>query len=181
MAHKLLDVILKSSQKEHALPFRVSSLLLGATVFLIIIPWVLITLLSMVDSPIGVYCPRSIEIFLGFMFNALGLFLAFWSLASLWLIGEGTPVPIVPSQHLVVEGPYKLCRNPMKLGAICYYLGLGTLFDSLTTGLLCFFVGLIIGTFYHKLVEEKELLIRFGEEYDDYKKSTPFVIPRWPW
>jgi protein-S-isoprenylcysteine O-methyltransferase Ste14 len=102
-------------------------------------------------------------------------------MASLWFVGEGTPAPTAPTQRLVVEGPYKLCRNPMKLGAISYYLGLGTLFHSLTTGLICFFVGLIIGTLYHKLVEEKELLIRFGEDYEKYKRSTPFLMPRFDW
>ena len=30
---------------------------------------------------------------------------------------------------------------------------------------------------YLKLVEEKELALRFGQEYLDYKKGTPFLIP----
>jgi len=66
----------------------------------------------------------------------------------------------------------------MKLRAISYYLGVGTFFDSLTTGITCFMVGLVIGTSYHKAVEEKEWLTRFGEDYEGYNKSTPFLIPR---
>jgi len=31
---------------------------------------------------------------------------------------------------------------------------------------------------YTKLFEEKELEKRFGSEYLEYKKRTPFVIPR---
>jgi protein-S-isoprenylcysteine O-methyltransferase Ste14 len=37
---------------------------------------------------------------------------------------------------------------------------------------------LIIGSFYHKAVEEKELLARFGKEYEDYKARTPFLVPK---
>lgn len=30
---------------------------------------------------------------------------------------------------------------------------------------------------YLKLIEEKELQMRFGNEYLEYKKKTPFIIP----
>ncbi len=178
MFPKLQRRLIQFSKKDRSILFRALSLLFGATVFLVVTPWVLITLVGMIIGPDGVYCPRSLEVVIGFVFNTLGLFLVFWSVASLWLLGKGTPAPVAPTQRLVVEGPYKLCRNPMKLGAISYYLGVGTLFDSLTTGIACFVVGLVIGTFYHKAVEEKELLMRFGEDYEEYKKSTPFLIPR---
>jgi len=36
-------------------------------------------------------------------------------------------------------------------------------------------VGILI---YIKLIEEKELEGRFGSEYAEYKKRTPFLIPR---
>jgi len=36
-------------------------------------------------------------------------------------------------------------------------------------------VGILI---YIKLVEEKELEQRFGVEYLEYKRRTPFLIPR---
>jgi protein-S-isoprenylcysteine O-methyltransferase Ste14 len=31
---------------------------------------------------------------------------------------------------------------------------------------------------YIKIIEEKELEERFGSEYSEYKKRTPFLIPR---
>lgn len=170
--------LIEVSKKDRSTLFRALSLLFGATVFLVVVPWVLVTLVGMIIGPIAFHCPRSVELVIGFVSNTLGLFLAFWSVLSLWLLGKGTPVPVAPTQRLVVEGPYRLCRNPMKLGGISYYLGIGTLFDSLATGIICFFVGLAIGTFYHKTVEEKELLTRFGKDYEDYKNSTPLLIPR---
>ena len=30
---------------------------------------------------------------------------------------------------------------------------------------------------YLKIIEEKELQMRFGDEYIEYKKKTPFIIP----
>jgi len=37
---------------------------------------------------------------------------------------------------------------------------------------------LLFSTTYIKLVEEKELEARFGEEYREYKRKTPFLIPK---
>lgn len=36
----------------------------------------------------------------------------------------------------------------------------------------------MFGTCYHKFVEEKELLLRFGPEYEEYKARTPFLLPK---
>jgi len=33
---------------------------------------------------------------------------------------------------------------------------------------------------YLKLVEEKELAERFGDEYLAYKREVPFILPRMP-
>jgi protein-S-isoprenylcysteine O-methyltransferase Ste14 len=38
-------------------------------------------------------------------------------------------------------------------------------------------VGILI---YIKLIEEKELEERFGSEYLEYKRRTPFLIPHFP-
>jgi protein-S-isoprenylcysteine O-methyltransferase Ste14 len=93
-------------------------------------------------------------------------------------IGKGTPVPLAPTQSLIITGPYKLCRNPIHFGTIIYYLGVGTLVGSLTVGIMNFLLGLILFSFYNKFVEEKELLLRFGKEYEAYKRNTPFLIPK---
>jgi len=48
------------------------------------------------------------------------------------------------------------------------------------TGLVMLTIGVILGTFYHKGVEEKELLLRFGDEYKEYQERTSFLIPMPP-
>jgi ubiquinone/menaquinone biosynthesis C-methylase UbiE len=63
------------------------------------------------------------------------------------------------------------------LGSSAYILGLGTLAFSLTTGTIAGVTALLVGVFYIKFVEEKELRARFGNAYDDYCRQTPFLLP----
>ena len=44
--------------------------------------------------------------------------------------------------------------------------------------IILFVVGVFLGSLYHKFIEEKELLVRFGDEYRKYKKKTPFLLPK---
>jgi protein-S-isoprenylcysteine O-methyltransferase Ste14 len=65
----------------------------------------------------------------------------------------------------------------MLTSAIVMVCGGGVVLDSWS------FVagGLVIPTAYLaylKLVEERELEARFGEDYLAYKRSTPFIVPR---
>jgi protein-S-isoprenylcysteine O-methyltransferase Ste14 len=65
----------------------------------------------------------------------------------------------------------------MTLGTMMVYLGVAIWLGSLS-GLaiaLIYPVGILI---YIKLIEEKELEGRFGSEYAEYKKRTPFLIPQ---
>ena len=151
---------------------------MGALFFVAIVPAVLICCGRMAGLPLFIQCPRTHEILVSLAAIPTGIFFLAWSVTAQWRIGQGTPAPIAPTQKLIVEGPYKLCRNPVELGAILYYLGLGTLLDSLATGLACLAISFLFGSAYHKFVEEKELVLRFGEQYLDYKASTPFLIPR---
>ena len=51
------------------------------------------------------------------------------------------------------------------------------LYGGIVTGIVCFILGAVVGSLYHKLIEEKELELRFGDEYKEYKKVTPFLFP----
>ncbi len=178
MIGKYINMLLKFEKKKLSSHYQIIFLSVGATVFLVIVPLVLAVVGRIINSHIGLDLPYPLEIIVGIISTVSGLFFLTWSVASHWLIGKGTPTPIAPTQNLVVVGPYKLCRNPIQLGGILYYLGFGIFFDSFAAGLFSFLVGLIFGSIYHKLIEEKELFIRFGEEYTKYKERTPFLIPR---
>ncbi len=107
----------------------------------------------------------------------LGLVWMLWSIWMQHIYGQGTSFPLVPTKTLLVSGPYKYTRNPMAFGAIFWLLGWAFLANSpmALVGVVIFFTVIIT---YIKLVEEKELEERFGEEYLLYKQHTPFIIPR---
>ena len=107
----------------------------------------------------------------------VGFGFAFWSVYDEFDRGRGTPLPMLPTQELLVSGPFRYCRNPMTLGTILAYLGI-----AIIAGTLCgAAIALLIGAgliFYIKRFEERELEERFGEAYVKYKREVPFMIPR---
>jgi protein-S-isoprenylcysteine O-methyltransferase Ste14 len=175
---KIVDFFLLESGKERSLRYKIAVLALGALIFLLVFPGVLFVAGWALDK---YFMAERLEL-LGMVFaitcGCVGLFLMAWTLITQAVTGRGTPVPVAPPQKLIVTGPYKLCRNPMILGAILYYLGVGIYFGSLEIGLVMLLLTWKIGSAYVKFIEEKELERRFGEEYEEYRKETPFLIPR---
>jgi protein-S-isoprenylcysteine O-methyltransferase Ste14 len=113
----------------------------------------------------------------GVVFILLGWLFAIWSIYAQFTVGRGTPVPLMATQKLVIQPPYSYCRNPMALGAIVLYLGVAIRIGSLGA-LILVLLGAIALLTYIKRIEEKEMEIRFGQDYLDYKDRTPFLIPR---
>jgi protein-S-isoprenylcysteine O-methyltransferase Ste14 len=157
---------------------RVFALLFGATMFLVVIPWVLLSVANWFAWLRALWVPRAVELAVGVALMPAGLALCLWVTILFWLKGRGTPVPAAAPQELIADGPFRYCRNPIMLGALTFYLGLGSLAVSLQAGLAVVLVGCAAGTAYHRLVEEKELRLRFGDAYEDYRRNTPFLIPR---
>ena len=172
----VLERLARWSQREASLPRKLASLAAGSFFFLLLLPALLTWLGVVVQIPPLAVAPLTAA-FVVALGVVPGLFLLGWATLTQWRRGRGTPAPMAPTQRLVVEGPYRLCRNPIELGAILYYLGFGTLLGSLGAGLLAALAALVFGSAYHKLVEERELLARFGEDYRRYCKRTPFLIP----
>jgi protein-S-isoprenylcysteine O-methyltransferase Ste14 len=78
---------------------------------------------------------------------------------------------------LLKDGIYRVVRHPRYLSA-----GLGVIANALFVD----YVGVYVLVFmlfplgYPMLVfEERELLDRFGEEYRQYQREVPRIIPRW--
>lgn len=113
----------------------------------------------------------------GFLAIILGASMVVWSVSIQYTVGKGTPYPKVATQKLITTGPYALTRNPMTLGAFLFYLGFGFWFGSVAViGIvLLIFAGLLRYIYVH---ETQELTQRFGEEYLEYRRKTPFLLPR---
>jgi len=90
---------------------------------------------------------------------------------------RGTPVPVNPPQELIVNGPYKLIRNPMLTGVFLLMFGLGFLMHSLSLVLVFTPLYALAHAWELKQIEEPELAMRFGDEFLAYRKRTPMFFP----
>jgi protein-S-isoprenylcysteine O-methyltransferase Ste14 len=116
------------------------------------------------------------NIIIGVMAIIIGGIVAIWTIVIQITLASGTPFPMLPTKKLLIVGPFKYCRNPMTLGTIIAYGGIAILMGSFTALLaVAIFATILIS--YLKIIEEKELQMRFGSEYIEYKKKTPFIVP----
>lgn len=157
---------------------RLLATLIGALVFIIIIPYGMALTALQLDRALELpYFGGLWPFMLATLFVAIGLGYVVWSSYVQIRVAEASPLPVIPSKRLIVTGPYAHCRNPMFFGVTLYYLGLGLLLGSLSYFLLVFIVALFSAV-YIKLIEEKELEKRFGKKYIEYKRRTSFFFPR---
>ena len=105
-----------------------------------------------------------------------GFALVGWSVHIQYILGKGTPAPMVATLKLVRTGPYACTRNPMTLGALFIYLGIGVWMGSgIVIALTLAVFSLLLAYIY--VHETRELSERFGEAYLEYVKQTPFLFP----
>jgi protein-S-isoprenylcysteine O-methyltransferase Ste14 len=164
--------------RRHGTAARLMGLAVGGMLFLVLLAWLLLAVARWLAGFTGLSSPAWLDISVGITALALGGLLLAWAAWSQWAIGGGTPNPAVPTQRLMVIGAYKICRNPLQLSVMIYYLGLGAILDDVETGIIMFLIAFALGSPYHKYVEEKELGQRFGAEYEEYRRNTPFLFPR---
>jgi len=120
--------------------------------------------------------PSSIGFVLTILTGAVSLVVVL----NLALKGFGAPFFIALSRKLAVDWLYAWTRNPMVLAAVAFFLSLGIWFQSV---LLVLWVLLLFSPamlFFLKIYEERELEIRFGASYLEYKSKTPMLFPRRP-
>jgi protein-S-isoprenylcysteine O-methyltransferase Ste14 len=125
--------------------------------------------------------PFPFNLVLGFTVFFAGLIIGIKSTRLLYRKGFGLPWgearTDVQSRKLVKTGPYAYTRNPMVLGYSLLPLGMGLMFRSPGMALPTTAAVLLINVVLVKTREEPNLERRFGEEYLEYKRRTPFLIP----
>jgi protein-S-isoprenylcysteine O-methyltransferase Ste14 len=105
---------------------------------------------------------------------------ALLTVINLALRGLGAPFAIALSKRLAVDWLYAWTRNPMVLATLACLLSLGIWFQS---ALFVLWVLLLVTPallVFVKVYEERELEIRFGASYLEYKSRTPMLFPRRP-
>ena len=161
-----------------------ASAVLGSALFFVIAPGVIAGLVPwwmsgwQVQAPFFGFWPIRV---LGVLLIVLGLPVLVGSFARFALQGRGTPAPVAPPRHLVVEGAYRHVSNPMYVAVVALILGQGLLFG----GLAVLAYGAIVWLCCHVFVlayEEPTLRKTFGAEYDAFRENVPRWIPRLrPW
>lgn len=125
--------------------------------------------------------PFPLNLLIGFAVFYVGLKMGIRSTKVLYSRGLGLPWgearKDVETSRLVVTGPYAYTRNPMILGYSLLPCGMGLMFRSIGMSTTIPLVVVIVNVAIAKFREEPHLEERFGQEYLDYKRSTPFLIP----
>jgi protein-S-isoprenylcysteine O-methyltransferase Ste14 len=100
--------------------------------------------------------------------------------ANLALKGLGAPFALALSEKLASEWMYAWTRNPMLLAGVALLLSLGLWFQSVFFLLWSLILVTPAMVFFMRYYEERELEIRFGSSYLEYRSRTPFLFPRKP-
>ena len=79
------------------------------------------------------------------------------------------------STKLVTSGLYKFVRHPMYASLLL--LGWGMFFKSIHPASIALILVITLALYLTCKVEEKEMITRFGKEYEDYMKRTRMWIP----
>lgn len=93
----------------------------------------------------------------------------------------GTPIPIAPTQRLVVTGFNRYVRNPMYVGLLIAILGQAVLFSSVGLVVYAAIVWAITASFV-RWYEEPTLVREYSDEYETYRRNVRAWLPRRrPW
>ncbi|HEU4571719.1 MAG TPA: isoprenylcysteine carboxylmethyltransferase family protein [Candidatus Limnocylindrales bacterium] len=95
--------------------------------------------------------------------------------------GRGTPFPAAPTERLVVGGLYRHVRNPMYLAVLATIVGQAAILGRPVLLAYAIVVWVVVASFV-RLYEEPALAIRYGAQYEAYRRSVRAWWPRLtPW
>jgi len=133
------------------------------------IPFLVVMLIFQQATPVSLIT--------GFAVAVVGELIRFWGVS--WAGSETRTTSEVGGSNLVISGPFAYVRNPLYIGNILIYLGLGIMsfafFPYLQITALLFFVFQ-----YHFIVkgEENYLHKTYGGSYEEFVNNVPRFLPR---
>lgn len=141
------------------------------SITLILFPWILIDAFE-----IQITSSELIKI-LSYILFVLSSILGLYSAYFLVKYGDGTPLPADQTKKLVVNGPYKYIRNPMAVAGMGQGLSISLYFGSIHI-LAYTIIGGLLWHIVVRPIEERNMLKRFGENYQTYRKNVKLWIPK---
>ncbi len=121
--------------------------------------------------------PTLLSLLVGFAIVLVGEAIRFWGVS---IAGSETRTTgTVGGTYLITNGPFAYVRNPLYLGNMLLYAGVGVMSMALFPWLL---IGACVWFFlqYYLIVtkEEEYLSERFGAEYERYRRAVRRFVPR---
>jgi protein-S-isoprenylcysteine O-methyltransferase Ste14 len=121
--------------------------------------------------------PTVITMTVGIVLVALGELMRFWGVAYAGSLTRVTSS--VGAPEVIVAGPFAYIRNPLYVGNMLAYTGVGVMSNALFPWLVCVAAVYFAFQYFQIVLAEEEFLVKeFGEGYVEYKKNVPRFIPR---
>lgn len=121
--------------------------------------------------------PNIWSILIGLSIALIGEAIRIWGVS--WAGSETRTTGGVGGSFLVISGPFAYVRNPLYVGNILMYTGLGIMSFALfpylqILGLMFFYIQ------YKIIVKEEELYLEktYGKDYENYRQSVPSFFPK---
>jgi protein-S-isoprenylcysteine O-methyltransferase Ste14 len=113
----------------------------------------------------------------GWVLIVVGSAIVVHSFARFALEGLGTPLPVAPTERLVVGGLYRYVRNPIYIADAAVIVGQALVLGEMW--LLLYAAGfLAVTASFVRWYEEPTLSRQFGAEYEAYRQTVPGWWPR---
>lgn len=78
--------------------------------------------------------------------------------------------------ELVTDGIYARVRHPLYLATILVFSGMALIYPF--SVVIVFALSMIAYTMIGAFLEERKLLLQYGQEYRDYRKQAGFILPK---
>jgi protein-S-isoprenylcysteine O-methyltransferase Ste14 len=121
--------------------------------------------------------PALMTLIIGIAIAFLGETIRFWGVG--YIGPESRVTGGVGGSKLMISGPYSMVRNPLYIGNILIYCGIGVASNALFPYLLAAaFVYFVFQYYMIVLDEEKYLLNTFKDSFVDYRKHVGRFFPK---
>ncbi|MFW9822310.1 MAG: methyltransferase family protein [Candidatus Thorarchaeota archaeon] len=113
--------------------------------------------------------------YLGFILYISGSLLVVVARVQLGRFGTGELIT-EEDHRLFTQGAYTYIRNPMYSGALIATIGFCLVFRCIITLIIMFLFNFLI--FRMRIVEEEKILLeKFGDTFEEYRKKTKRLVP----